>query len=245
MRSRVHWKLIRPGLPGGDLRPGGGPEDREGNREACEPRVITPGTVIDSSMVPSSAASYLMALCPYAKRGEWGIARPRHLHGRVLTIVPLSVAGLEGIFAQRHLGDRPGPARECIVSSQVNGETPAADRGRGRSCHAVPGRGVRNDHAFRCLHRALQRCIAWRVWVRREVRPRPGQRERRSATQRRPSLRSQRTSAAFRPHILAEHDAQCDHAAEPRSEREHSRRDEESVLLSSLDQKRPRWGAGA
>ena len=37
-------------------------------------RVITPGTVIDSSMVPSSAASYLMALCPDTKRGEWGIA---------------------------------------------------------------------------------------------------------------------------------------------------------------------------
>jgi DNA mismatch repair protein MutS len=37
-------------------------------------RVITPGTVIDSSMLPSSAATYLMAICPDAKAGEYGIA---------------------------------------------------------------------------------------------------------------------------------------------------------------------------
>jgi len=37
-------------------------------------RVITPGTVIDSSMLSSSAATYLMAICPDAKAGEWGIA---------------------------------------------------------------------------------------------------------------------------------------------------------------------------
>ena len=37
-------------------------------------RVITPGTVIDSSMLSSTAATYLMALCPDAKETAWGIA---------------------------------------------------------------------------------------------------------------------------------------------------------------------------
>ena len=37
-------------------------------------RIITPGTVIDSAMLPSAAAAYLMALCPGAKEHVWGIA---------------------------------------------------------------------------------------------------------------------------------------------------------------------------
>ncbi len=37
-------------------------------------RVITPGTVIDSSMLSSSAATYLMAVCPDKKKSTWGIA---------------------------------------------------------------------------------------------------------------------------------------------------------------------------
>jgi DNA mismatch repair protein MutS len=37
-------------------------------------RIITPGTVIDSSLLSSSAATYLMAVCPDAKHQEWGIA---------------------------------------------------------------------------------------------------------------------------------------------------------------------------
>ena len=37
-------------------------------------RVITPGTVIDSALLTSSAATYLMAVCPDAKQQEWGIA---------------------------------------------------------------------------------------------------------------------------------------------------------------------------
>jgi DNA mismatch repair protein MutS len=37
-------------------------------------RIITPGTVIDPSMVPSAAATYLMALCPDTKGHAWGSA---------------------------------------------------------------------------------------------------------------------------------------------------------------------------
>lgn len=37
-------------------------------------RVITPGTVIDSSMLPSSDARYLMALCPAKNAGAWGLS---------------------------------------------------------------------------------------------------------------------------------------------------------------------------
>src|SRR5512136_1637633 len=34
-------------------------------------RIITPGTVIDSAMLSSAAAAYLMALCPDAKGQAW------------------------------------------------------------------------------------------------------------------------------------------------------------------------------
>ena len=37
-------------------------------------RVITPGTIIDSALLTSSAATYLMAVCPDPKQQEWGIA---------------------------------------------------------------------------------------------------------------------------------------------------------------------------
>ncbi len=37
-------------------------------------RVITPGTVIDPSMIPSSDPRYLMALCPSGGNSDWGIA---------------------------------------------------------------------------------------------------------------------------------------------------------------------------
>jgi DNA mismatch repair protein MutS len=37
-------------------------------------RIITPGTVIDSAMLPSAAATYLMAVCPDAKGHAWGTA---------------------------------------------------------------------------------------------------------------------------------------------------------------------------
>ena len=37
-------------------------------------RVITPGTVIDPSIILSTDARYLMALCPGAINGEWGLA---------------------------------------------------------------------------------------------------------------------------------------------------------------------------
>ena len=37
-------------------------------------RVITPGTVIDPSMISSPDPRYLMALCPAPDNGEWGIA---------------------------------------------------------------------------------------------------------------------------------------------------------------------------
>src|SRR5512137_1234644 len=37
-------------------------------------RIITPGTVIDSSMLSASASSCLLALCPDLKNDLWGIA---------------------------------------------------------------------------------------------------------------------------------------------------------------------------
>ncbi|MCX6692418.1 MAG: DNA mismatch repair protein MutS, partial [Methanoregula sp.] len=37
-------------------------------------RVITPGTAIDPSIISSTGARYLMAVCPGAGKGDWGLA---------------------------------------------------------------------------------------------------------------------------------------------------------------------------
>src|SRR5512137_2414245 len=52
----------------------GDPKTAKGMLRREISRIITPGTVIDSSMLPSAAAAYLMALCPEAKGHAWGIA---------------------------------------------------------------------------------------------------------------------------------------------------------------------------
>ncbi|HXX54532.1 MAG TPA: DNA mismatch repair protein MutS [Methanoregula sp.] len=99
------------------------PKTAKGIVKRAITRVITPGTVIDSPMVLSSAASYLMALCPDVKRGEWGIALLDISTGEFfVTIAPLSVAGPDGSFANVISEIARYRPAECIVSSQVNGE---------------------------------------------------------------------------------------------------------------------------
>ncbi|MDD1705280.1 MAG: DNA mismatch repair protein MutS [Methanoregula sp.] len=115
-------------------------------------RVITPGTVIDSSMIPSSAASYLMALCPDAKRGEWGIALLDISTGEFfVTIAPLSVAGLEGSF-QCVLSEiaRYRPA-ECIVSSTVDDQLWQKIVEMGVLVTPFRDEAFGTESAFRCL----------------------------------------------------------------------------------------------
>jgi len=100
------------------------PKTAKGIVKRAVTRVITPGTVIDSSMVPSAAASYLMAICPDAKRGEWGIALLDISTGEffVTLTAPGGIPDLDIRF-QNVISEiaRYRPA-ECIVSSAVNGE---------------------------------------------------------------------------------------------------------------------------
>lgn len=74
-------------------------------------RVITPGTVIDSSMLSSTAATYLMALCPDAKDPAWGLALLDISTGEFFAARIEHDAGFQNILSEIA---RYRPA-ECIV----------------------------------------------------------------------------------------------------------------------------------
>ncbi|MDD1681545.1 MAG: DNA mismatch repair protein MutS, partial [Methanoregula sp.] len=78
-------------------------------------RIITPGTVIDSTMLPSAAATYLMALCPEAKGHAWGIALVDITTGEFFVSVVEHDTNLNNILSEvaRY---RP---RECIIPSTI------------------------------------------------------------------------------------------------------------------------------
>jgi DNA mismatch repair protein MutS len=67
-------KLVGKGYKVAVCEQVGDPKTSKGIVKREISRIITPGTVIDSSMLPSAAAAYLMALCPDAKGHAWGIA---------------------------------------------------------------------------------------------------------------------------------------------------------------------------
>jgi DNA mismatch repair protein MutS len=90
-------------------------------------RVITPGTLIDPSMIPSSDPHYLMALCPSDGKGEWGIAFLDISTGEFFvtwcsheTIVQEIISDI----ARYH------PA-ECLIPSTVSADVVSAVRDRG------------------------------------------------------------------------------------------------------------------
>ena len=78
-------------------------------------RIITPGTVIDSTMLPSAAATYLMALCPETKGHAWGIALLDITTGEFFVTLVEHDANLDNLLSEiaRY---RP---RECIIPSTV------------------------------------------------------------------------------------------------------------------------------
>jgi len=78
-------------------------------------RIITPGTVIDSTMLPSAAATYLMALCPEAKGQAWGIALLDITTGEFFVSVVEHDHNLVNLLSEIA---RYRPA-ECIVPSTV------------------------------------------------------------------------------------------------------------------------------
>ena len=90
-------------------------------------RVITPGTVIDPAMLPSSAATYLMAIAPGTKGGDWGMALLDISTGEFF----VSALPAEGIVENiRSEIARYRPA-ECIVPSAVDETLRAALRQNG------------------------------------------------------------------------------------------------------------------
>jgi DNA mismatch repair protein MutS len=78
-------------------------------------RIITPGTVIDSSMLPSTAAAYLMALCPDAKGHAWGIALLDITTGEFFVSLVEHDRNLQNLLSEIA---RYCPA-ECIIPSTI------------------------------------------------------------------------------------------------------------------------------
>ncbi|MGD0080196.1 MAG: DNA mismatch repair protein MutS [Methanoregula sp.] len=110
-------------------------------------RVITPGTVIDSSMVPSSAASYLMALCPDTKRSEWGIALLDISTGEFFVTVTGHDSSFQNVISEIA---RYRPA-ECIVPAGVSGELRQRIADQGVVVTPFRDEVFGNDAAFRTL----------------------------------------------------------------------------------------------
>ena len=78
-------------------------------------RVITPGTVIDPAMLPSSAAAYLMALVPGTKEADWGMALLDISTGEFF-VGALPADGIAGSIRSEIARYRPA---ECIIPSGV------------------------------------------------------------------------------------------------------------------------------
>lgn len=78
-------------------------------------RIITPGTVIDSSMLPSAAAAYLMALCPEAKGHAWGVALLDITTGEFFVSLVEHDQNLSNLLSEIA---RYKPA-ECIIPSTI------------------------------------------------------------------------------------------------------------------------------
>jgi DNA mismatch repair protein MutS len=81
-------------------------------------RIITPGTIIDSAMLPSAAAAYLMALCPEAKEHGWGVALLDITTGEFFVSLVEHDRSLNNILSEIA---RYRPA-ECIVPSSIPDE---------------------------------------------------------------------------------------------------------------------------
>jgi len=78
-------------------------------------RIITPGTVIDPSMLPSATAAYLMAVCPDAKGHAWGIALLDITTGEFFVTLAEHDENLQNLNSELA---RYRPA-ECLVPSAV------------------------------------------------------------------------------------------------------------------------------
>ena len=90
-------------------------------------RVITPGTVIDSSMLSSSASSCLLALCPDSKNNLWGMALLDISTGEFFVAMADNDTSFQNILSEFA---RYRPA-ECIIPSTVPDELKERIRDQG------------------------------------------------------------------------------------------------------------------
>jgi len=110
-------------------------------------RVITPGTVIDSSMLSSPAATYLMALCPDAKDKSWGMALLDISTGEFFAARIGHDVGLQNILSEIA---RYRPA-ECIVPLGSGPELRACLQERGVVVTPFRDSAFVEEQARRCL----------------------------------------------------------------------------------------------
>ncbi len=108
-------KLVGKGYKVAVCEQVGDPKTTKGIVKREISRIITPGTVIDSSMLPSAAAAYLMALCPDAKAHAWGIAFLDITTGEFFVSLVDHDQNLQNLFSEIA---KYHPA-ECIVPSSV------------------------------------------------------------------------------------------------------------------------------
>ena len=94
-------------------------------------RVITPGTVIDSAMLSSSASSCLLALCPDLKTNLWGMALLDISTGEFFVVMAENDSGFQNILSEIA---RYRPA-ECILPSTVPADLMERVPGPGGRCY--------------------------------------------------------------------------------------------------------------
>ena len=110
-------------------------------------RVITPGTLIDSSMLPSYEAQYLMSICPPIKGGLWGIAFLDISTGEFFVTLLTEEDIPHGIYSEI---SRYHPA-ECIVPSTISSELITDIKNRGVIVNKFRDETFDNENAKRIL----------------------------------------------------------------------------------------------
>ena len=110
-------------------------------------RVITPGTVIDSSMLSSSAATYLMSICPDKKGSTWGLALLDISTGEFFVVTVEQDDHHQNLLSEIA---RYHPA-ECILPSTVTEDLKARIQERGVLVSRVSDSLFDEDKATRLL----------------------------------------------------------------------------------------------
>jgi DNA mismatch repair protein MutS len=110
-------------------------------------RVITPGTVIDSTMLSSQAPSFLLALCPDRKNRQWGMAFLDISTGEFFIVPADYDPGFENILSEVA---RYRPA-ECIIPSTIPSDLAERIREQGVAVTGFRDEGFSEQRALRNL----------------------------------------------------------------------------------------------